>query len=309
MDAFLDALSKFIAADLRTATPLLLAGLGIVFSSRAGLVNIGVEGMMLVGALAGVLGSWVFGNVWMGVLVAMLASSVIGLLFAYLSITVKANQIVVGTAINILGVGLTTSFARTIFGVNVAPPRIASFPRIIIPVLSDIPYLGTAFFQSNVVVYIAILLVPIAHFVMFKTDVGLKVRAVGEHPRACDTVGINVYLVRYMTVIYSGLLAGFAGAYVSLGLLSFFTEDMIAGRGFMALAAIIFGKYTPRGTLLAALVFGAAEALQFRLQAAGTNIPFQFLLMLPYVLTILALAGFVGRTRVPAALGTPYEKE
>lgn len=309
MDAFLDAISKFIAADLRTATPLLLAGLGIVFSERAGVVNIGVEGMMLVGALAGVLGSYFFGSVWMGTLVAMICSGIIGLLFAYLSVSVKANQIVIGAAINILGLGLTTSFARTVFGVNTAPPKIDSFSRIQIPVLSDIPYLGTAFFQSNALVFIAVLLVPIASFVMFRTDVGLKVRAVGEHPKACDTVGINVYLVRYLTIVFSGIMSGVAGAYVSMGLLSFFTENMIAGRGFMALAAVIFGKYRPAGVLVAALVFGAAEALQFRLQAAGTSIPFQFLLMLPYVLTILALAGFVGKARKPAASARPYEKE
>lgn len=305
----LDIVSRFIATDLRTATPLILGGIGLVFSSRAGIVNIGVEGMMLVGALAGVLGSWWFGSAWYGALFAMCMSALIALLFAYLSVTVKADQIVIGAAINILGLGLTTTFARALFGLNVAPPRVDNFAALQIPVLSNIPYLGRAFFQQSALVYLALLFVPLASYVMFRTDIGLKVRAVGEHPKACDTVGINVYRVRYLTIIFSGLLSGLAGCYVSLGLLSFFSENMIAGRGFMALAVVVFGKYTPYGVLVAGLVFGAAEALQFRLQAAGTGIPYQFLLMLPYVLTILALAGFVGRSRAPAAMGKPYEKE
>lgn len=305
----LTAIAKFIAADLRTATPLILAGIGLVFSSRAGLVNIGVEGMMLVGALSAVAGSWWFGSAWLGALFAMLMASIIALIFAYLSVTVKADQIVVGTAINILGLGLTTTLARTLFGLNTAPPDVASFEIIAIPGLSKIPFFGQAFFQQNALVYLAIILVPIASFIMFKTDIGLKVRAVGEHPKACDTVGINVYLVRYVTILISGLFSGLAGAYVSLGLLSFFTENMIAGRGFMVLAAVVFGKYTPRGVLFAGIIFGAAEAIQFRLQAAGTTIPFQFLLMLPYALTIFALAGFVGKSRGPAAMSKPYDKD
>lgn len=306
---FLMTIAKFIAADFRTATPLILAGMGLVFSSRAGIVNIGVEGMMLVGALAGVAGSWWFGSAWYGALFAMVMAGIISLIFAYLSVTVKADQIVIGAAINILGLGLTTTFARTLFGLNTAPPEVASFEIISVPVLSNIPIIGPAFFQQNALVYIAILLVPVASFIMYRTDIGLKVRAVGEHPKACDTVGINVYLVRYITIFVSGLFSGLAGAYVSLGLLSFFTENMIAGRGFMALAAVVFGKYSPKGVLLAGVVFGAAEAIQFRLQAAGTAIPFQFLLMLPYALTIFALAGFVGKSRAPVAIGKPYDKE
>ncbi|QRN85258.1 ABC transporter permease [Clostridia bacterium] len=305
----LTAIAKFIAADLRTATPLILAGIGLVFSARAGLVNIGVEGMMLVGALSAVAGSWWFGSAMLGTLFAMFTASIIALIFAYLSVTVKADQIVVGTAINILGLGLTTTLARTLFGLNTAPPDVASFEIIAIPGLSKIPFFGQAFFQQNALVYLALILVPIASFIMFKTDIGLKVRAVGEHPKACDTVGINVYLVRYVTILISGLFSGLAGAYVSLGLLSFFTENMIAGRGFMVLAAVVFGKYTPRGVLFAGIIFGAAEAIQFRLQAAGTAIPFQFLLMLPYALTIFALAGFVGKSRGPAAMSKPYDKD
>lgn len=305
----LDMVINFLSADLRTATPILLAALGLVYGERAGIVNIGAEGMMLVGALAGVAGSYFLGNAWYGALAGMFFGGLIALIFAYLTITVKADQVVVGAAINILGLGLTTSFARVIFGVNTAPPKIDSFTPVAVPVLSKIPVLGPVLFQQSALVYVALLLVPVAHFILFKTDIGLKVRAVGEHPKACDTVGIDVYKVRYGSVIVSGLLSGLAGAYVSLGLLSFFTENMIAGRGFIALAAVVFGKWSPLGALGAALLFGAGDALQFRLQASGTQIPFQFLLMVPYILTILALAGFVGKSQGPAASGVPYNKE
>ncbi|MEI7884472.1 MAG: ABC transporter permease [Clostridia bacterium] len=305
----LEGISNFLAADIRTATAIMIAGLGLVFSEKSGVVNIGAEGMMLTGALMGVVGSWQTGSVWGGVLIAALSGAVIALVFAYLTITVKADQVVVGTAINILGLGLTTTLSRVLFGLNTAPPKISSFSPIEIPILSKIPVLGQSLFHQPFPVYAALVIVPIAYFVMFKTDLGLKIRAVGEHPKACDTVGINVYKIRYGTVIYSGLLCGFAGSFVSLGLLSFFTENMVAGRGFMALAAVVFGNYNPFGVMGASLLFGAGEALQYRLQAAGTNIPFQFLLMVPYVLTILALAGFIGKSQKPTAGGVPYSKE
>lgn len=305
----LDLITNFLASDFRTATPILLAAIGLVYGQRAGIVNIGAEGMMLTGALAAVVGSYWFGNAWAGALLAMFSALLISLIFAYLTISVRADQVVVGTAINILGLGLTTSFARVIFGVNTAPPKIDAFNPIAVPVLSRIPLIGPVLFQQNALVYIALIAVPIAFFILFKTDIGLKVRAVGEHPKAADTVGINVYRVRYGSVMVSGLFSGLAGAYVSLGLLSFFTENMVAGRGFIALAAVIFGKYNPVGALGASLLFGAGEALQYRLQASGTDIPFQFLLMVPYVLTILALCGFVGKSQAPAASGQPYVKE
>lgn len=305
----LDLITNFLASDFRTATPILLAAIGLVYGQRSGIVNIGAEGMMLTGSLAAVVGSYWFGNAWAGAALAMFSSLLVSLIFAYLTITIRADQVVVGTAINIFGLGITTSFARVVFGVNTAPPKIDAFEPIAIPVLSKIPLLGEVLFQQNALVYVALLLVPISHFVLFKTDIGLKVRAVGEHPKAADTVGINVYNIRYGSVLFSGLLSGLAGAYVSLGLLSFFTENMVAGRGFIALAAVVFGKYSPAGALGASLLFGAGEALQYRLQASGTTVPFQFLLMVPYVLTILALCGFVGRSQAPAASGQPYAKE
>jgi len=305
----LEQLTNFLAADVRTAIPVLIAALGFIFSERAGVVNIGAEGIMLTGALAGVVGSFYLGNAWYGVLLAMVMGALIATVFAFLTITGRADQVVVGAAVNIFGLGFTTTLARIVFGVNTAPPKIDAFTSIPIPFLSKIPIIGNVIFNQNAIAYITYALVPVLYFVLFKTEIGLKIRAVGEHPKACDTVGINVNKIRYGTVVFSGMLAGLAGSYVSLCLLSFFTENMIAGRGFIALAVLIFGKYNPLGAVGAALLFGAGDALQFMLQAAGTKIPFQFLLMIPYILTIFALAGFVGRNKGPAASGVPYIKE
>lgn len=301
--------ANFLATDVRTAVPILLCALGLVFSAKAGVVNIGAEGMMLIGALMGVVGSYYFGNVWLGALLAMFGALLVSLLFAFFTITVKADQTVVGAAINMLGLGLTSTLDRVIFGLSTAPPQIEAFGPAPIPLLSQIPVIGPALFSQSIPVYLAFLCVPLAWWVMYKTNLGLDIRAVGEHPRACETVGITVRRIRYGTVLFSGLMAGFAGTFVSLGSLSFFTENMVSGRGFMAVAAVVFGNYSPIGVLVASLVFGAGEAAMYRLQAAGTEIPFQFLLMVPYVLTIFALCGFVGKSQVPAASGQPYETE
>lgn len=305
----LTEITNFLSSDIRTASAIMICALGLVYSSKAGIVNIGAEGMMLTGAFMGVLGSYLTGSVWLGVLIAMLSSMLIALVFAYFTITLRADQTVVGTAINTLALGLTSTFFRTLFGVNAAPPQIDSFSPVPLPLLSKIPVLGPSLFTQPIPVYILYLLIPACYIVMYKTNLGLKIRSVGENPLACDTLGINVFRIRYGTVLFSGLLAGFGGAFSSLGLLSFFTENMIAGRGFMAVAAVVFGKYNPLGVMGASLLFGAGEALQYRLQAANTMIPFQFLIMLPYLLTVLALCGFAGKPREPKALGQPYQTE
>ena len=302
-------LTNFFSSDIRTATSIMICALGLVFSSKAGIVNIGAEGMMLVGAFMGAFGSYVTGNVWLGVGIAMLSAMLVALIFGIFTITLRADQTVVGTAINTLALGLTSTFSRLLFGVNAAPPKIDSFSPIAVPVLSRIPLLGTTLFTQPAMVYLLYLAVPLCYFVMYKTNLGLKIRAVGENPLACDTLGLNVYRIRYGAVLFSGLMAGFGGAFSSLGLLSFFTEGMIAGRGFMAVAAVVFGKYNPLGVAGASLLFGAGEALQYRLQAANTQIPFQFLIMLPYLLTVLVLCGFAGRPKEPKALGEPYQTE
>ena len=302
-------LISFLSSMIMLSTPTLIASLGIVFSERAGIVNIGTEGMMLMGALAGVIGSLLTGSVWLGALIAMLVAMLFAAIFGYFTVIVKADQTVIGTGMNILASGLTITVNRAFFGASTSPPKIDVFGKAPIPLLSDIPVLGQVLFNQPLPVYIAFLLVPVAWFLMFRTNTGLKLRAVGENPRACDTVGINVVRTRFMSILYSGIMAGFAGAFVSMGQMSFFTENMIAGGGFMALAAVVFGNYTPVGVMGAALVFGASNALKFLLQALDTGIPSQFLVMLPYIITILALCGLIRRSNKPASSAIPYVKE
>lgn len=288
---------------------MLFAGLGLLLMARSGVVNIGAEGTMLMGALAGVIGSYLLGSEWAGLLVAALAGAAGGLVFAWFVVTLRSNQIVTGIAVNILALGLTSSLGRVVFGINIAPPQIASFRPYPVPGLSALPVLGPALFHQVAPVYIALLLVPAVHVLLYHTPPGLEIRAVGEHPRAADTVGVDVFRVRYATIVAGSALAGMGGAYMSLGLLSFFAENMVAGRGFIALAAVIFGRYTPFGTLGATLLFGAASAVEYGLQASGIALPEELVLSIPYVLTVAALAGLVGRSVGPAALGRPYAKE
>lgn len=305
----IDGITSFLASDIRTAMPIMIAALGLVFSERSGIVNIGTEGLMLIGALFGVLGSYWTGSVLIGTLVAMAVTIIFSLIFAFFTITVRADQTVVGTAFNIFANGLTITLNRVIFGVSTSVPIIDVYDQVPIPLLSKIPVLGQGLFNQSIPVYITFLSVPLLWFVLQKTNIGLNVRAVGEHPKACDTVGINVKKTRYMAVLFSGLMTGFAGAFVSMGQLSFFAEGMVAGRGFMALAAVVFGNYTPVGSMFAALLFGAGEALSYRLQAANTGIPYQFLTMLPYVITVAAICMMIRRSNKPAASAVPYTRE
>lgn len=302
-------ITSFLTSDISTATPLLIAGLGIVFSERAGLVNIGTEGMMLMGALMGVLGSYLTGSAIIGAFLAMFSAMIVALVFAYFTITLCADQIVVGTAINIFVGGFTIALNRLFFGVKTSVPIIDTFKKVAIPGLSKIPVVGEAFFNQPLLVYLAFLLVPVAWFVLNRTNMGLNIRAVGENPKACDTLGINVFKVRYLTVLYSGAMAGLAGAFVSMGQLSFFLENMIAGRGFITLAAVVFGNYSPIGVMIASIIFGAGSALQYRLQALNMGIPYQFLVMLPYVVTVLAICLLNRRSKKPAASSVPYVRE
>lgn len=305
----MEIITSFLASDIRMATPIMLAALGIVFSERAGIVNIGTEGMMLIGALAGVIGSYYTGSVWVGALVAIIITVLFSAIFAFFTVTIKADQTVIGTGMNILAAGLTITVNRAIFGASTSPPKIAVFNAVPIPLLSDIPILGKALFSQPIPVYLAFIIVPIAWFVMFRTNIGLKLRSVGENPRACDTVGINVAKIRWASVLYSGVMAGFAGAYVSMGQMSFFTEGIIAGGGFMALAAVVFGNYTPIGVMISALVFGASSALQYSLQVLNTGIPDQVMGTLPYLITIIALCMVIRKSNKPAASAIPYIKE
>lgn len=305
-DGFLIAL---MAAAVRMAMPILYAALGGLFSERSGVVNIGLEGMMLVGALGGVIGSYLSGSAWVGLLVAMLAGGLLALIHAYFSITLKVDQVVTAIALNILAIGLSSFLFRGMFGITTIPVTVDGFSNYPVPVLSELPGIGQILFNQNILVYLGLLLVPVSWFVLYRTSLGLAIRSVGENPKAADTLGVNVVLIRYGCVIFSGMMAGLGGSFLSLGQFNMFVDNMVAGRGYIAVAAVIFGKYRPGGILVAALLFGVADALQVRLQAMGADIPYQFLLMLPYVVTILALTGLVGRNSAPAASGKAYARE
>lgn len=302
----MELISSVLMTVIRMSTPILLAGLGLVVSERAGILNIGTEGVMLTGALFGAIGSWVSGSIWIGVLCAAGGSVAINLIIAFFAITLKADQTVVGTAINILAGGLTVAVNRSVFGIGTDTVKIPLFRKIEIPFIKDIPIIGAIFSDQTILVYIALLLVPIVSAVLFKTNIGLKIRSVGENPRACDTLGISVEKVRYGTMAFSGVMSGLAGIYISLSQMSSFTEGMIAGRGFIAVAAIVFGNYTPRGVLAAALVFGVADSLKYRMQAASVNVPYQFWLMVPYFITILALCLYRKNSNKPACSARAY---
>jgi len=294
------------AAALRMATPLIFAALGGIFSERSGVVNIALEGMMLTGAFTAMFVSYHTGNPWLGVLGAMASGVLIGLLHGLFGIRFRANKVVTGTAINIFAGGLTVFLLRDFFGAAGTSPSVATIGDITLPLINQIPWIGRVIGRQNPLVYLALVAVVVAHVVIYKTSWGLRLRAVGEHPKAADTVGVNVYRMRYVAVALSGALAGLGGTYLSIAHLSRFSEGMTAGRGFIALAAVIFGKWTPFGALGACLFFGYADALQMRLQDVG--IPTQFMNMLPYVLTMVALAGFIGKSVGPKAAGEPYIK-
>jgi simple sugar transport system permease protein len=259
----------------------------------------------------GFLVSYFTGNAWLGVLAGSLAGSLIALIHAVLSVTMGVSQVVSGVGINILCVGLSMTIYRVVFGPSlIKAPMATGLQPIHLPVLSDLPVIGPVLFQQLPLVYIAFALVPITWFVLFRTELGLKIRAVGEHPLAAETVGVSVAGIRYFTVLLCGFLTGMAGTFLSLGLLNIFLDNMTAGRGWIALAVVILGRWSPFGILGAALFFGFADAIQLRLQALGFNVPYQFLLMIPYVLTMLALISAVGRrSAAPGALGKPFTGE
>ena len=300
-----DLITNFLTADIRTATPLLLAALGLVFSERAGIVNIGTEGIMLIGALLGCVGASFSGSSLVGALTAIFGGLVMSLIFAFFTITLRSNQIVVGTAFNIFAGGFTITLNRLLLN----GAKVKGYVNLPVPGLSKIPVAGDVLFNWSLPVYFAFICVPLCWFVLQRTNIGLKVRAVGEYPKACDTVGINVFRIRYGAVLFSGMMAGLAGSFVSMVQLSSFTEGMVSGKGFMALAVCVFGNYSPKTVLLAALLFGAADALKYRLLTTSLGGYYQFLNMLPYLITIVALCMFAKRSNKPACSGVAYRKE
>ena len=294
------------AAMLRYATPLLFPALGGVVSERAGVVNIGLEGMLLVGAFFGAWGGDVTGSWVLGVIIAMVAGGAFGLIHATFSVSLNADQIVSGTAINFLGLGATGYLFIKIYGDQGTPSDLPTIPSITLPI-GGIPFFGDMLRQQNLLVWVSLLLVVLITIYLFRTPAGLRHRAVGENPLAADTAGISVTRIRYLAVIASGVLAAMGGAFLSIGFVNSFNQGMSAGRGFIALAAVIFGRWHPRGALLACLLFGFSSALAQRLPAFSDTAAVLFQ-ALPYVLTLVAVAGLVGRSRPPAADGLPYER-
>lgn len=290
------------------ATPMLVAAMGTLFIERSGIINIGNEGFMIMGALMGVVGSYVSGSAFVGALVAMLSAGALGLVFAFFTITLRANQVVTGLAVNAIAAAVTSLLFRQIFGLSASVPRIETFETLPIPLLRDIPVLGVLF-EQTAVGYLAFLLVPLTTFVLRRTRLGLTVRSVGENPLCCDTLGIHVQRTRYLSVLYGSMMAGLGGAFVSMGQLSFFTVGMIAGRGYMTLAAIVFGNYTPWGIMLACVLFGAVSSLQYMLQATSSLIPYQLWVSFPYLFAVLALCLYRTRSKAPACSGQPFVRK
>ncbi len=306
-------LSQFLALDwvsmlqaaLRTATPIVLAALGGILAERSGVINIALEGIMLFAAYAGFVVGILTGSTWIGLLGALVSGALIAALHALLCIRFKTNQVISGVVINIFAAGLTGYFYRQ-FDINA---DVTTLSEINIPILESIPVIGPILFQQRVLTYVMLILVIVVQIALFRTAWGLRTRAIGERPRAADTMGIKVNRMRYMNVILSGVLAGLAGAYLTLGSVGRFTPNMTGGRGFIGLAAMIFGNWTPVGALFASLLFTIPDAIAVKLQILSVQIPSQIVTLLPYVLTIVVLAGFGRRSRAPEALGKPYETQ
>jgi simple sugar transport system permease protein len=302
-----------LAATLRFATPLAFAAMGGIFSERSGVVNIGLEGMMLSGAFFGILVAAETGQWELGILGAMAAGGTLALIHAFFCIHLRADQIISGFAINFLALGLTGYLFRSIYGTRGTPELAEEIPDINLGFIEGIPFFGDIFAHLNLMIWLMLLTVFLSWVVLFKTPLGLRIRAVGEHPKAADTLGISVFKIRYSAVILSGILAGLGGAYLSFGFGNAFNENMTVGRGYIALAAVIFGNWRPFGAFGACLLFGFSSALALRLQGSSL-LPDQIasgnlLQTLPYVLTLIALVGVIGRSRGPAAAGRPYIKQ
>jgi len=300
--------ASLIASMLVFATPLTFGAVGGMFSERSGVVNIGLEGMMLMGAFWGIWGADKTGSWVWGVAIAMAAGGLLALIHAYFAIHLRADQIVGGVAVNFLALGITGYFFVQLYHGQNVPTGVSQIPNVNLAKDSDHSFLAQSIGHLNLMIWAAIILVPLSYIVMFKTPVGLRIRACGEHPRAADTVGINVYLTRYGAVVLSGILAAMGGAYLTVGYLNTYNENVTAGRGFIALAALIFGNWRPFGAFGAALLFGFSTALAFRLNVYSSNAATLFQ-ALPYVLTLIAVAGVIGRTVPPAAVGRPYKKQ
>jgi len=300
---------NWFLSGISLSVPLIFAALGGLLSERAGIVNIALEGMMLFGAFVGVAVTFWVGSPWAGLLAALMFGAVTGAIHAWFSITVRANQIISATAINLVAAGLTAALIPTIWGVSGTSDAVESFGNLSIPLLRDLPWIGRAFTELNMFDYAALAAAPALWVVLFRTRFGLRLRSCGESPKAAASVGINVIRVRYQAVILSGMFAALGGVYLSLFELNRFQRNMTNGRGFLALAAMIFGKWKPVPALFACLMFGMADAYQLRAQARGLDLPTELLQALPYLMGLAALATIVGRANAPEGIGETYVKD
>lgn len=312
----LTLLGQLLNSTLVFSTALIFTALGGIFSERSGVVNIGLEGLMIFGAFAAGVGTYYAQEAgmgsfspWVGVIAAMVAGALGALIHAVATITFKADQTISGIVINFLAAGLTVYIVKLIFDGAAETPLVTVFHKVPIPILRDIPIIGEGFFNSYPTTYLALILVAVIYFVLFKTPFGLRLRSVGEHPSAADTLGVNVTKMRYIGVLLSGVLGGIGGATITLTTTSTFAHNTISGQGFIAIAAMIFGKWNPLGAFGAAMFFGFSQAIRNYVQLFdwSRSIPQEFIFMIPYVLTIIVLVGAVGRSSAPAALGTPYD--
>jgi simple sugar transport system permease protein len=294
-----------LASGIRLATPYLYAAIGETFGQRSGVLNLGVDGQMLLGAFAAFYVAIKTGNLWLGMLTALIVGALMGLAMAFVTVNLHAEQGISGIGFYLFGLGLSDLLFQKLLG---TVETVKGFPKLQIPVLSDLPVIGEIFFQQNILVYIAFALVPIAWFVLNKTTLGLKIRAAGENPEAADSLGVSIARIRYFTIILGGTLSGIAGASMSIALLNVFQQNMTSGLGFIAVALVYFGAWRPWGVLGGALLFSLVNSLQLWIQVLGIPIPSDIAVMMPYVLTILVLVATVSRVRGPSALTKPFER-
>ncbi len=305
--AWITTIVTWLAMSIRMSIPLLFPSLGGLIAQKAGVYNFGLEGMMLCGAYFGYYGSYMTGSPWIGLLMGMASGALLGLLLAFTSIHLRVSQLVTGLGIGVFSLGIT-GFLFRLISYDTDTTAAILFPSINFGKLGSIPVIGDIFLSHSWLVYAGFVMVILTAWFFYHTTSGLNFRAVGENPQVAETAGVNVIVNRYLAVVVSGILASMGGAFLTLTQTAYFTENISAGRGWIAISAIVVGKFNPWGVLLACLLFGAADAAQMQIQVMNLGIPYQFLLMIPYIMAMLAMVGFVGKVRSPAAMGKPYIK-
>jgi simple sugar transport system permease protein len=302
-------LTDFLKLTFLSMVPFILAGQGTMLGGRTGVFNVAQEGIMLTGASVGFLVGYLSKSVFLGALSAMLVGGIFGLILAYFTTTLKMDQFVVGLALFFTGLGLSSLLPKLALGVTLTPPLIPTLPDFPIPLLSKIPFLGPILFNQNILVYVSVLLSVLLWYILFRTNLGLRLRSVGENPKAADSLGISVNRYRYLTSIIGGMLIGLAGAYLPMVYTGTFTDLMVKGRGWLAIALTFFGGWSPLPILFGSLFFAGVEVLSFQMQVGGSIIPYQFLIMLPYIATIIVMIFTFGKAKVPSFLGQNYDRE